>query len=481
MSLNIDFNKSCKETIDFKVIFSFFLYITCLFVYYFVGIKSKDQEREKYNDFSIFMTIALYIYNSYILYTYIGKKAEKLPCPLIIWIQLGLFYILNFGIMYTYFNPLEKTETEVVDVSGSPIIETKHDNKWGIFAGMSILGLIAFIISGLTFIPGFEGYIPKKWGITVIRLFLVLLVFFGLLFTTIYFIVGTPWSLTFVVNLLNIGILIGLLAIIYTFIKDLRPKKSDGEYKASFFRLLQMIIFYIPCLFIDLVSFIKSEVGSKQRTAWILLLIEIIIIALRFTIPYIYKKFIKTITKQQIVSEDPVYTNRETDLGIFQVHNKKISDMKLNKKAVFNYNYALSCWLWINPQPPATNDSYTKSTTLLNYGNVIKINFNKDKLEIFAATTRDSDPVKKMVKIYELENIPYQRWNNIVFNSSGGTLDIFINGELVSSNINITPVMYFDKIISGTPNGIYGGIKDVVYYSKILSRKEIEDINNKYI
>ena len=472
--------KSCKDSIDFKVIFSFFLYITCLLIYYFVGIKSDDQERKKYNDLPIFVTIILYVYNCYILYSY-TRKGNKVPCPLIIWLQVGLFYILNFVIMYAYFNPLEKTQTEVVDISGSPVLETHRDNRWGIFAGMSIVGLIALVISTLTFIPEFTGWIPKEseWAKTVIRLFLVLVVFFGLIFTSIYFLISTPWSLTLIVTILNFGILIGLLAIVYKLIVENLPKRTSSE--SPYFRLFKLMIFYIPCLFIDLISFLKKEVGLTSKTSVILLLVELIIIALRFAIPSIYNKIITTTTKRQIVSEDPVYTNRETDLGIFQVHNKKLDDLELNKKAIFNYNYALSCWLWVNPQPPSTNDSYTKSTTLLNYGNVIEIKFNRNKIEVFAATTRDTSSVKEMINIYELKNIPYQKWNNFVFNYSGGTLDIFINGKLVSSNVNITPVMYFDKIVSGAPNGIYGGIKDVVYYSKVLSRKEIEDINKKLI
>ena len=78
-----------------------------------------------------------------------------------------------------------------------------------------------------------------------------------------------------------------------------------------------------------------------------------------------------------------------------------------------------------------------------------------------------------------MKNIPYQKWNNFVFNYSGGTLDIFINGKLVSSNINITPVMYYDKMTAGATNGIYGGIRDIVYYDKVLSRGQIEAMNNE--
>ena len=180
-----------------------------------------------------------------------------------------------------------------------------------------------------------------------------------------------------------------------------------------------------------------------------------------------------------LIKKGPIYTNKETDLGVFQNHKSQLNDLELNKKSTFNYNYALSSWIWINPQPASTSEAYNKPTTLLNYGNILKIIFNKNKIEFFAQTTRDSVLVKESIKIYELKNIPYQKWNNFVFNYSGGTLDIFINGKLVSSNINITPVMYYDKMTAGATNGIYGGIRDIVYYDKVLSRGQIEAMNNE--
>ena len=120
LKFDINDNTCGKDIINFKFLFSFFLYITCFLVYYFKGIKSKDIERKNYNDLPIFLTILLYVYNCYIFYSYTQAKSEP-PCAKIIWLQAGLFYILNLVIMYSYFNPLEKEKELTVDPSGNTL------------------------------------------------------------------------------------------------------------------------------------------------------------------------------------------------------------------------------------------------------------------------------------------------------------------------------------------------------------------------
>ena len=82
----------------------------------------------------------------------------------------------------------------------------------------------------------------------------------------------------------------------------------------------------------------------------------------------------------------------------------------------------------------------------------------------------------KFIKIVKIDELLYQRWNNIIINYFGGTLDIFLNNELIVSKINITPILLANKIISGSKNGIHGGIKDVIFIKNTLTQSEIESI-----
>ena len=183
-------------------------------------------------------------------------------------------------------------------------------------------------------------------------------------------------------------------------------------------------------------------------------------------------KYVKNINST-LVKEGPIYTNNLTDLGIFQNYQNA-------KHSKFNYNFALSCWIWINPQPKSTNTSYSSSSTLLNYGDIFKLNYEDNKIQVLAATTENNTISNKLINIYE-EEVLFQRWNNYVLNYFGGTLDIFINSKLVVSIENITPILKPHRVFAGQNNGIHGGIKDIKYYDRSLNNAEINSIYNNYI
>ena len=314
----------------------------------------------------------------------------------------------------------------------------------------------------------------------VISIIFSIFFIFGLIFAICYFILFTPWPLTILITILNIGIVVGLLAIAYKYLNSGQPSSQRSK-TSLILKLIKNLVFFVPCLFIEFVEFIKHQYKITTKTVWILLLIEIAIIGLRFSVPHIYKLFHPRNGK--LVKAGPIYLNNEHDLGVFQnykhINNGNNENNGSKGGSPFNYNFGLSSWIWINPQPESTSPAYNTSTSLLNYGDVLKINFNKNKIEVLAATTKDSvENPNKLVKVYESDDILYQRWNNYVLNYSGGTLDIFINDKLIVSQINITPVLFPAKVTSGTPNGINGGIKNVVYYDKVLSRNHIHSIYN---
>jgi hypothetical protein len=80
--------------------------------------------------------------------------------------------------------------------------------------------------------------------------------------------------------------------------------------------------------------------------------------------------------------------------------------------------------------------------------------------------------------IYVYKNVLLQKWNNIIINYNGGTLDIFLNGELVKSAIEVVPFMSYDPLTVGSPNGIRGGICSVNFFNKTLNIQQIYYLYN---
>jgi hypothetical protein len=80
--------------------------------------------------------------------------------------------------------------------------------------------------------------------------------------------------------------------------------------------------------------------------------------------------------------------------------------------------------------------------------------------------------------VYKQKNILLQKWNNIIINYNGGILDIFLNGELVKSNIEVVPYYTLDNLTVGEDNGINGSVCNLIYFNKPLTSYNIYYLYN---
>jgi len=173
-------------------------------------------------------------------------------------------------------------------------------------------------------------------------------------------------------------------------------------------------------------------------------------------------KMKKAFDTKQLLNE-AVFTDIQRTLGNFE-------DL-LNGIQTYNYQYGLSAWIFIHEQPPSERYANNKFTSIINYGDRPNILFNvsENMLQIRMKDSFDKDKI-----IYQTDKIDLQKWNNLVINYDGGTLDLFINGKLVVSKKNVVPYMSYATITVGEEKGVSGGACNIVYFSSPLSKNQID-------
>jgi len=280
--------------------------------------------------------------------------------------------------------------------------------------------------------------------------------------------------------ILQFTIIILAIAAVYTFLKPYfdvaKSRGKDTKTIAGFFFNLLM---YLPCLVLSLIDYLKNQYHITTKPVWLLLLAELVLIVLWVLIPLGLHAF-STKNGIQLLKE-PQYINKENSLGTFAELYGADADADASNtasqplKEKYNYHYSLSFWFYLNPQPPNTSPAYNTFTNILTYGNKPAVQFN-GALNTLRVLVESAPPgeEKKTVEIYKTKNVLYQKWNNMVINYDRGTIDVFLNGDLVSSRPSIAPYMSYETIQVGSNNGLAGGISNVMYYKDNLSRDSVE-------
>jgi hypothetical protein len=164
----------------------------------------------------------------------------------------------------------------------------------------------------------------------------------------------------------------------------------------------------------------------------------------------------------------------KTMLYLATLNNSNFSKNFVKDLSNNNYNYSLSFWVYLNP-----NSKMKGKNIILKYGNRPSIYFNNDTKELTMEIINQPD--NKEVILYRSSNILYQRWNHVVINNNNGSVDLFINSNLVGNYKNtISYSIQSNELlqVGSKDNNDIGGIAYVYYYEAPLTLKEISD---KYI
>ena len=241
-----------------------------------------------------------------------------------------------------------------------------------LFIGFALLSLL---------VMGFEEFVPF---ITSFLKYTILIgIVIGIILAILHVYNNVPIIANTVLFAINIAILVGIFAMIVKFIGAEAPGYITGP--PSWSGLLFETLIYIPCLFLDAVDFLKTEfkLAQTQWTYFIILIIEIILIALLFILP---KAFDAVINHNGEIIQDsvlPLNKKKTIEVTTTDSNNNQIKSLTLSladnvKQNKPTYNYGLSAWFYIHPQPKNTNSSYTTSggVSILDFSGAPTVNYD---------------------------------------------------------------------------------------------------------
>ena len=251
-------------------------------------------------------------------------------------------------------------------------------------------------------------------------------------------------------------------------------------------------ILYIPCLLEEFIEYIKYQLGLTPSVTYILLGIELLLIASYIMLPGLISNAIKSdahaITNESHFLNQPGGHQLATIKEIYEEDDDESTVFTDQLLTTSRRTFSLSCWIYLNQQKPNVNNK-----TILKYGN--PPNNTRCHPEIQYKGERAG---KNMIDIiFSLKNSSHfsilldgQQWHNVVFNYSGNQADLFINGDLVKTNVfdktaesvndsKINDEMFDNKntFTIGDDN-LDGAICNIKYYKKPLTMFQITNIYN---
>ena len=342
-----------------------------------------------------------------------------------------------------------------------------------LFIGFSLLSLV---------VMGFEAFVPF---ITSFLKYTILIgIVIGIILAILHVYNNVPIIANTVLFAINIAILVGIFAMIVKFIGAEAPGYISGPptWSSLFFKML----IYIPCLCLDAVDVVKTELKLAQQnwTYVIILIVEIILIALLFILPKAFDAIVNHNGEVILNSVLPLnvasYPLQVTTTDSNNVNTTSLTPSLADNvnKNLPNYDYGISAWFYIHPEPQNTNKSYTTlgGVNILDFSGAPTINYDASNnllnIMVSGATIPETSQPKS--------KIPLQKWNHLFINfNNNGIMDIFLNNHLETSVQKVVPTLPTSLIV-GSNSGIYGQACNVVYYRNVLGSDGISWIYNTH-
>ena len=341
-----------------------------------------------------------------------------------------------------------------------------HD-KNALFGVIFITIIIALMVGSGIIVNTYPEFSDEKYTTTTdSKATRALLIIFGIVISSLFiaFIMYNLQHTSAIGFILNLMLVLVVLTLVYKTVYVDVPGEKKNEKKNAFFSVCFNLIMYIPCFLSDVIDFLRKSKDNDNLVSLVLLILAVILSLIYYRSSIMDK--VVSLQGGKLLVANPVYTDELHTLATYE---------ELNGTDGFDYQYGLSFWVYLNTLSPSTSPSSNQFVSLLNYGNKPNILYCSSTNTLMV--TMDQKHLTKHNKlidfdesgnriIYKQEKVMLQKWNNIVINYYGGTLDVFFNNELVKSAIEVVPYMKLDALTIGSAEGIIAGICNVQYFTK---------------
>lgn len=244
--------------------------------------------------------------------------------------------------------------------------------------------------------------------------------------------------------------------------------------KSPTYRLVLYTLLYIPCLLVNVLTqlgallglvrsahtqasasasmFAPATSGEKKFLLGTLAAIVVYLLVTWYGAPWIRKRVTTQGGEEWIGTATP--TNVLTEVASYQT---------LSGSSTYDYQYAISFWFYLDAFGYAAS---TADVPIVAYGKAPVVRYSSvDNALRVVAQHNDGDASERI--LCRIPHVQLQKWNHVVLNSHGGTLDVFYNDELVQSSVNVVQrIASGDMLTVGAPAGASGDVNHLVYFSK---------------